>query len=215
MFSGIKFDQSNKQIVKMINEAIIEQLNDILKRAVSGVKKDVQKVLRRYLLNNHTFKAIIHGDILKGELGIEYPDGKIGQIIDKWVGGVVVEHRPLKLFTQWYQNGLSIKMVQLDFEDVLLLDGAEQPTDRGQILPWLEWLLLRGGEYLIREYRFQAGNYAASRTGLGIMVQSDRSWNIPEEFQGVRDDNFITQMLYSEDFISAIDEVVQDRILGV
>jgi len=82
----------------------------------------------------------------------------------------------------------------------------------GELIPidWLRWLLHEGSGAIIRDYTFSSGFHRRSRTGLGIMVETGGSWQMPPEFAGTASDNFVLRALETID--QEIDNIVRQEI---
>lgn len=76
-------------------------------------------------------------------------------------------------------------------------DIANQVTEKGQQLPWFQWLTTGGDAIIVRDFKVSAGFPASSRTGDKIMVKGG-GWRVPPEHAGSQTNNFITK---------AVDEV--------
>jgi hypothetical protein len=93
-------------------------------------------------------------------------------------------------------GGLEIGVLQADFADILSLPEASIVDASGNVLPWLEWLLLRGDQIIIAGHQIQFGNFPNSRSGNAIMIEDDsQAWRIPPIFSGVINDNWLTRVL--------------------
>lgn len=100
------------------------------------------------------------------------------------------------------KSSFSANLIKSDFTDVLGADAAlVQDNIRGYSLPWLEWLLLEGNRTIIPTQSVVIGPNPRSRTGMAIMRESTQGWNVPSEFAGTINDNWITR---------AIDDAAQD-----
>ena len=68
-------------------------------------------------------------------------------------------------------------------------------TQRNYKLPWLEWLLLQANTPIIRNYEVKIGPNPNSRTGMGVMVESNSNWRVPPEFAGSEKNNWTTRAI--------------------
>lgn len=198
-------------------------IENILKYAQKKAEKHLNTKMRQIknmildVLPNKLYRAITESpeyiilnlDIsnsgpLYGGLGLPDLSQKLERIIQHWCSkdNFVIEESPFK-FTQHGIDGfLRIKVIKSDFSDVLsLADAKEFVTSRaGHIteINWLEWLLIGGGGYLVRDYVFIQNSDVSpySRTDTGIMIpKAGSGWQIPMEFMGTQNDNFITRIL--------------------
>jgi hypothetical protein len=74
----------------------------------------------------------------------------------------------------------------------LVIDG-----ERGYSLPWLEWLLFRGGEIIVRNFEVEYGTNPRSRSGDAIMISSNKNWRVPAQFAGTIGNNWTTRAISS------------------
>jgi len=68
-------------------------------------------------------------------------------------------------------------------------------TERGYSLPWLEWLLTKGGQIIVRNFEVKYGANPRSRSGDAVMVSSGSNWRVPSQFTGTSSNNWITRAL--------------------
>ena len=87
------------------------------------------------------------------------------------------------------------------------MDEATVTDNQGQKLPWLEWLLLRGNQIIIRNYQVRMGASPYSRTNMAVMVQSKKNWRVPMEFAGTITNNWTTRALDKVD-AQIIDNII-------
>ena len=62
-------------------------------------------------------------------------------------------------------------------------------------MPWLEWLLLKGNQIIVRNYEVKIGSNSRSRSGDAIMISSSENWRVPPEFIGTNTNNWTTRAL--------------------
>lgn len=82
--------------------------------------------------------------------------------------------------------------VPLDHNDILFDDNAFVRSNQ-YLVPWLEWLLLRGDKTVIDNFKIERGTRAAEkgRSRNAIMVIGD-GFAVQSRFAGVQGDNFLT-----------------------
>jgi len=190
----------------VINQKIADSLKPLLnkrfQRAAPKIKTALQKLLRRALLESPEYENLVTGGDLKKELGVDFTRARLETIISMWVNSVTVYVRPVRSLGSNLFGGISIGMVQADYSDVINLPDAHVITEKGEDLPWLEWLLLFGDTVIIRDYvvfpkkGFRGFPNPPSRTGLGIMIKKKQgSWRVPPQFSGTADDNWVVRAL--------------------
>ena len=102
------------------------------------------------------------------------------------------------------KGGFKIQMVRSNYAEVLRMAEAKQlatskrAKSNQTLMRWLDWLLLRGDKKIIIGYEsLWRPGISGSRTGLAIMFKSKgaRSWNVPVQFSGTKENNFVTEVL--------------------
>jgi len=68
-------------------------------------------------------------------------------------------------------------------------------TEKGESLPWIEWLLKRGDDIIISDYHVVEGDHG--RTGMATMKPGGnyKVSRVNPSFSGTEDDNFVTRAL--------------------
>jgi hypothetical protein len=89
---------------------------------------------------------------------------------------------------------LSVYIQPEDFQNLFSLPSAVTETEKGAVLPWLQWLLTAGDAILIVDYHVSYGPYPTSRSGGGIMTNGG-VFKVDSQFSGTQDNNFITRAL--------------------
>ena len=82
-------------------------------------------------------------------------------------------------------------------------------TKGGYSLPWLEWLLLKGTAPIVNNYSVVLGPNKFSRTGMALMVQSNKNWKVPSEFAGSSSNNWASRAL------DKIEDKIQTQIIAI
>ena len=212
---SLQLIDSDMEIDRKIRKALLREVDKVMNTTVNKSVGPVRNIVRNKLLEQPEVKSL-SGGILAGEFGL--PDGgrRIEDIINFWVSNIIVSKKKATASGGGVDAGLTIKMIRSDFEDVLGLNSASIVTEKGQELPWLEWLLKFGDRVIVRDYTvFFGGNRRSSRSGLAIMVRSNsRSWGVPSAFAGTIDDNFVTRALEEiEDDIANVFETQVKRLV--
>lgn len=209
---SLQLVESNIQIDRKIRRALIKEVDKVMSTAVNKTVGPIRNLVKNTLMEQPEVRSL-DGGILAAEFGL--PDGgrRIEDIINFWVSNIIVSKKKATASGGGIDAGLTIKMIQRDFEDVLGLSSASIVTEKGQELPWLEWLLKFGDRVIVRDYTvFFGGNRRSSRSGLAIMVKSNkRSWGVPSAFAGTIDDNFVTRALeeIEDDIVNILQKQVE------
>lgn len=194
---SVKITESNQEIEKAIATALLPQINKFMSNTISYIKSNLFEIIKFSITNQPEYESLINGN-LKFELGINNAEIRVSEIIDRWINNAIVNYKPPKISNNKIKSNITIKLIQTDFSDVLNLSASELETEKGQVLPWLQWLLLEGSSTIVKDYEVYFGPNARSRTGFAIMSPSNASgWNVPSEYAGTLENNWITRAIDS------------------
>jgi hypothetical protein len=195
--------ETEQQIAKKIGEAIATEFNKKLINIANKVRPQIQNIVFTAIMNSPEVQSLQGGD-LQAELGVPDAAGRVRNLAELWAKSIrVVSFQPAKMQGGFFRATLELGGIQSDFADALSSPDAIYTTNSGQVIQWLEWLLIEGDKVIIREYQIGLDVYDVSRTGLGnVMIKNQKaSWSVPAHFAGTEDDNFVTR---------AIDTVADD-----
>lgn len=192
---GFSLKFQTKGLKSKIIKAVAKELRPKFWAVARNVGPRIRRKFAELILQHDTIQAILNGDQLQAELGLNRPKNRIDNIILSWVKGLRIRIRSVVPSTTGVKGILRMEMVRSDWAEVNQLPSAWVTEYTIKPLDWLNWLLTRGGETIIQDYDvvFQRGR---GRTGLAFMTKiSGRKWNVPAQFQGVQDNNFATQTI--------------------
>ena len=170
--------------------ALASQLNPVFSKASKDAAVEVQAAVRQSIEAEGEYLSLLSGQ-LKYELGIPNP-GIVDQIVDIWVKNVNIIPKRVTVKSNSLSGGFSINMIKSDYSDVLGAAGASiKDSETGSLVPWLEWLLLRGGDILVKDYEVLLGPNPRSRTGMAVMVSSKKDYRMPAKFAGTESNNWV------------------------
>lgn len=173
-------------------------VDKVLTSSARQVEIKLRRILKKVLMESPEFVSVSRGQ-LQAEFGL--PDGgaRMVQIIDTWVNSITVSISKALVVGGSIKASLKISAIERDWSDVLSLPAARLITEKGAVLPWLEWLLTSGTRIIIREYDVSMTTRArSSRTGRAIMVKGrTKRWRVPPEFSGTTRNNFVTRAVES------------------
>jgi hypothetical protein len=214
-----------KNIMTRAENIVVKTLNTKLKRAANIVKTKLPQLLINAIKESPEYWALSHNvsiegrgqSSLYGEIGIPDIKERMDSIIEHWANNHEFDVKPFKYVGSMLQGGLTFRAIKADYSDVLSLPQAQSIVNslsgHSTTLPWLEWLLIGGGGFIIRDYTyFQDPSVAQfSRTGTGIMISDPGGgWSIPQEYWGTQEDNFLTRKLDAE--LENIAKEIFDRL---
>ena len=161
-----------------------------LTRTSNRILPHIKNAIKRAIVEQPEYRALSNPGVLSAHFGLSHGNNDIEAIIDHWISQIYIRKNPVHVQGKTLTGGLEIMTPP---PQVLLEHPkAKVITEKGQELPWLEWLLFRGSSEIIYGYRIQTGVYPGSRSGQAYMLKDIHgSWGVPEGFQGTETDNFI------------------------
>lgn len=194
-----------KRLRQKLLDRTSQQITIFFNRAIPRIKKIVQDEIRKGFDESDEVQSMIYG-VLRSQLGLTEPKGKIKQIVDTFVNSIGVSVKRPRVVKSELLAELEIRVGSPSYEHILGIPAAQQErTDAqrtavtGPPLEWLRWLLMEGSNRIIIGFTYRKMN-RIGRSGLrGVMVQQrkhpGRSWSVPPEYQGYPDNNFITRLI--------------------
>jgi len=209
----IVIKESNLSIEKQVRKCIEEELNKHIVSQIESIKKAIKSGLLIKYRQDKTTNALIFGP-LNAHFG--FVAGRenyiVYKILETMINNIEYEFKPFRVSGSKFNGGLTIKILKEGFEDLLSLDVAET-DNKGELLPWLDWLLNRGSSIIIQDFHISFSvrkNFAFSRSHQAIMVPNG-TWRVPGEFSGTPRKNWLTKVLTSN--IDYIKTVIEDIVM--
>jgi len=209
-----KLDDNQTEIARKILDAIKAEINSVLLSVVFALQREIRRLLEERITNSETWKSLESGQ-LRAEFGL--PDDvttRLQEILDIWLRQIDVDYKVLT-GSSTLRGGITINMLDTDWNQVLSSSAASIVTKYGMVLPWLEWLLTYGDKAIIQDYTVLMRASPQSRSGMAIMAkQVSGQWRVPPEFSGTQDNNFITEILenMSKDIEDMIEKEFTSRL---
>lgn len=202
----IKLIESNSQIRQLMLSELARQLRETFVLARPRIINRTKDVVRDALKQEPEYQSLVSGK-LRAELGIA-DSANIDTIVEALVNTLDLITTSVTFNNAGLRGGFILQMIQSDnISGIIGMSEATVTDNQGQTLPWLEWLLLRGNQIIIRNYEVRMGASPYSRTNMAVMVQSKENWRVPMEFAGTITNNWTTRAL---DKVSAqiIDNII-------
>jgi hypothetical protein len=201
-------------IVNNILQRWVTDLNRRINTSVfrSTLKREVGLLIRNGIIAQPEYGSLATiGDKLNTEIGLLDAESKLRSLIDIWVRSVEVVMTPPSIVGSRIVGNVVLRAVHSDFADVLGAKAAKYITEKGDEIPWLEWLLLHGNNIIMATHNavYIPDAVAWSRTGHDIMVKGS-GWRVPPEFSGTINNNFITRAI--DNILSDVRVVVEREI---
>jgi hypothetical protein len=206
--------ESNNDIVKLILDNLKEQLNKTINEALPSIEKQIKILVKNSLLSEPEYASLKAGT-LRAELGIANVSD-IDNVVDAMVDTLKIDNKPLSVRSSGISGGFILSMIKSDdISGIIYSDSANViDNERGYSLPWLEWLLLKGNDVLVQNYSVNYTNSSRSRSGLALMIESNKNWRVPVAFAGKINDNWTTRAIrkIESQIISIIQANIENNI---
>lgn len=192
MINGsIKILDSDVVIQKNILESLRSGLKLIFTKARPKIESSIKALVVEALSTCPEILSLQNGK-LKYDFGLS--DDPTSDIIYAIANSTYVSFRDFSLKLSGSTVALNIFIQPSDFQNLLSLPAASVVTEKGESLPWLEWLLTAGDAIIVNSYHVQYQSSPSSRSGGAIMVPNG-IFKVDSSFSGTEDDNFITRSL--------------------
>ena len=210
-YAKVRLLDNKAAIKKKINTALYKKINKAAAAAQVEFLDYVKIIVKKEILWHPTYFSLVshYRNSLKAHFGLPDPERRLDSIIEAFVSAFRITQsngffgRSVGGIYRLKSSFKVLFMPQRGWEQLTQMDAALLYTEKGDVLPWLEWLILRGdGRHrsLIVGYEIEMDvfNRHASRTGLAVMVERKRGrwggrWGVPSEYSGTERNNFLTQ----------------------
>lgn len=212
------FLQNIKKSFKKLTDSFLKKINSIFKRKRKQIEFDIRREIRGILKASPTYDSLIDGD-LRGHFG--FPQGQEREIVESLVDELVdTINIQVKDFVNTGNNitgGVEITAIPLNFDTIV--DRYFIITEKGDFLPWAEWLFLAGSKPIVIGYYIgfredgipQKVLDRYSRSSLAIMLPGDGTfWQVPSEHAGNINNNWVTRAI--NDNAPIIEKIIREAI---
>lgn len=210
---SLDLTDSTDVIVQQILENLKKEINNTFNKAIPKITDSIKDIIKQALISEPEYSSLKAGT-LRAEFGIEFPEN-IDRVIDALVSTLEVQKSEIRILRNGLSGGFSLTMIKKDdISGVIYTDIASVIDNKGYVLPWLEWLLLKGNEVLVKNYSVNYTSSSRSRSGMALMVKSDRNWRVPPNFTGSENNNWITRAVKKSEsqIISAIKNNIENYL---
>jgi len=165
---------------------------------LSSLRSGAKRILEQSLRVQPTYLSMVtHDGQLRSELGVADSQSAMESLIRAWLRSIEVRvNRPRIVGHRIIGTVVTIRAIQADYQDVLDKAWASYTTERGQEIPWLDWLLTKGSEILVSNHMVYRSPFptARSRTGTNTVMIKTRGhgWGVPEAYAGTYENNYAT-----------------------
>lgn len=187
--------EQNSDITKIILTNLKKEMDVIIDKALPSIKLDIKNLVKEALISEPEYASLKAGT-LRAEFGI-LNTSEVDGVVDAMVNTLDIIPQSIKISNNGLSGGFTLTMIRSsDINGIIGTDIAMTKTEKGQSLPWLEWLLLRGNDKIIQDYSINyISNSYRSRTGSAVMISNPKGWRIPANFSGTEDNNWTTRAI--------------------
>lgn len=187
--------ETNTEIRQKILSAMQPLIDKALDSTIQNLSKDIKNLLILALKSEPEYSSLISGE-LRREFGIS-DTSNVNTAIENIANSIKINKKAIKINNTGLSGGIEINIINNQDYGGALSDYSGQviDNDRGYSLPWLEWLLLRGNQIIVKNYEVKLGGNSRSRSGDAIMISSSSNWRVPPTFAGTIRDNWTTRAL--------------------
>lgn len=184
-------------------KAVSAELTEVFQKSLIDIKNDLGKFIRERIEDTPEYQSITTGQ-LHGELGLVNPKASMDAVIAQVIDSMQLQIDNVGFSSSYsMRGGISLNLIPSNYADLLGLPAAKYTSNQYEI-PWLEWLLIKGNNLLVLNYRvitnLNVVSKRYSRTGKGLMIKSKtRNWRVPPQYQGTPDDNFLLRAFISDE----------------
>jgi|LakMenEpi03Aug12_release.lakeMendotaPanAssembly.Ray.scaffolds.fasta_scaffold699079_2 hypothetical protein len=210
-FSLKLLDSDSKIRLEILSELKI-LLDKALIKLANRIEPKIRILLRQSLQNEPEYGSLING-VLRKEFGIA-DVGNVDIAINNIVNSTELSIQSTTIKGSRVSGGIILSIVPKSLSGIIDDPSAFViDNERGYSLPWLEWLLTKGGSIIIRNFEVQYGPNPRSRSGDAIMISSGSNWRVPSEFSGTSRNNWITRALSTIE--TKIAKVLEDELRAI
>lgn len=193
---------SDSEIRNFILQELKVIMDKTLVKTLTKCEPKIRVMLRAAIRNEPEYNSLINGD-LRRQFGIE-DTSSVDSVIDSVVNTSQLSINKVNIGSYGLNGGIRLTIMPSDLSTIINDPSAfVVDNERGYSLPWLEWLLTKGGQIIVRNFEVKYGSNNKSRSGDALMIPSDINWRVPPQFAGTVSNNWITRAL----------SMIEDKIL--
>ena len=190
----IELLESDALISRKILQALSTEFNNRVQQQLPVILDKVRLQTVFFLKQTDTYLSLVGGELAAHfGLPINSRHAMVDAIIQKIADNIEGEFKPTRVRVGDFTGGLDLRILVKDLSDILTMAEAMVTTEKGQSLPWLEWLLIKGNKFIISEHEIHLRG-GTGRSGGAIMVKNTASaWRVPSQYSGVMTNNWLTR----------------------
>ncbi len=187
---------------RAINREYQEKFTELILKIERPVRDRLRKAFEDSARNEPEYSSLLGfgSESLRGHFGIR----NIKDVDDVlWVFKEMIGIKFGNIYLRKDEIKTSVKIGMFDLREAIQmsvdLGAGVQTTEKGETLPWIEWLLLMGNRIIIQEYDVLfRPNSGRSRQAIMLKEKENgpqKRWKVPSLYQGTLNNNWITRSL--------------------
>tara|TARA_B100002019_G_scaffold293116_1_gene318818 strand:+ start:1170 stop:1811 length:642 start_codon:yes stop_codon:yes gene_type:complete len=190
-----KVVESARKVTANISKALQTQVQSVFRKAKPKIQRDISKLIADAIRAEPEYGALKAGK-LRLEIGIA-DTSVVDDVVDLFAQSIKFNINQVKVGTKGIDAVLSFTIIGSDdFENILQSNAAVITSENGAMLPWLTWLLLKGGDEIVLNNKVLFKPSPASRTGQAIMIPTKGGgWRVPARYIGTESNNWVTRAM--------------------
>ena len=191
---NIKLLESDSQIRQSILSSLKPEIDALVSKSVPKISLMIKDLFREALMNEPEYTSLKSGR-LKYEFGLPQ-EVDVDDVVSIMSNTVNINLFQSKISNSGINIGIKIEVFEKSGEPAINSPNAFVTDSKGGYsLPWLEWLLLKGTAPIVKNYSVILGPNKFSRTGMALMIESNKNWRVPSEFAGSQSNNWASRAL--------------------
>tara|TARA_R110000824_G_scaffold68930_1_gene177687 strand:+ start:2003 stop:2635 length:633 start_codon:yes stop_codon:yes gene_type:complete len=187
---SLRLIENTPEIQKKIMNLLAKEMSEQLKKSIGKIQSDIRPIAKA-AIEGCPEALSLRGGTLRLDFGITGdPAADIATIVSN---AIFVTNKPVKATANNFTGGITINMQPLDYSELLALPAGSQTTEKGAVLPWLDWLLNLGDAIVIADFGVEYGPHG--RTGGAHMTTKERPFKVDTQYSGTAENNFVTRAL--------------------
>lgn len=187
--------------------AVTNQLRQIFSSCQEPLRRQIISIVYQALDSCPEVQSLRSGT-LKYDFGIDNDITSL--LVSNIAEAIDVEYKPIQFSFKGFSTALTVYIPQDRINFIVNSHWwATVKTEKGEILPWLNWMLTAGDSVVIAGYSAVYGNWG--RSGGALMFKFN-NFQVNPAYSGTPTDNFITRALDKKQ--AEIERVLRDFRYG-
>ena len=179
---------SDRAIALKINKGLASVFNKSISKQTGSIAAKIRPLVATALLSSPEIRSLSSGT-LRVDFGLTQDPS--ADIVNAITNSLSVQAQKAIASSSGIKGGVLITLQPNDYSNLFSLSVATQITERGEALPWLQWLLTFGQQVIIADFGVEYGPHG--RTGGGRMAKGSVPFKVNSQYAGTADRNFITR----------------------